>query len=483
MIQFEEILKSNWEKWNYKEHIYEKINGEYKGMTYGDFVMQTRSLANYLISRGLKHKSIMIYGNNSSKYMMADLAVLHYVGVSVCVSKEWKETDLKQAIDILDISCVLYGDEKKDIIGEVAKECSKPIYMSLDEAIEASKECSYEDIEQTDYESCCKIIFSSGTTSNPKAVMLSKRNLFAGVDSMYRRCPFNENDVDYLCLPLSHTYAGIYNFLYSMVFGFSIYLCSDNSVMAQEILEVNPTLFCGVPLIYKRFYEGYGANIAKAFGSRIKYLFCGGAFMDEDIRRAYKESGLNMMEAYALSETASTFSIQYPYDPDVKTVGTVAEDIDVKIINADEQGIGEIVVKGDNVFLGYVGNKELTESVFTSDGYFKTGDLGYLKEDEKNGGQKLYIVGRIKKILIGGNGENIEPEHIEKMICEKDSNINKAQLYIQDGRLCCHIYVKVFHSEKDWDAFFEEVNSFVASYERIKQYDIILDSDEKRWKQ
>lgn len=483
MIQLEKILRSNCEKWENKEHVFEKINGEYKGITYSNFIKQTRDLAGYLISKGLKQKNIMIYGNNSSKYMIADLAVLHYVGVSVCVSKEWNETELKQAIKLLDISCVIYGEDKKDIIMEVAQECSSPIYISLDEALDESAKCTYEVLEETDAESCCKIVFSSGTTSNPKAVMLSKKNIFAGLDSMFRRCPFNENDVDYLCLPLSHTYAGIYNFLYSMVFGFSIYLCSSNAVMGQEILEVNPTLFCGVPLIYKRFYEGYGNNIAKAFGNRIKYLFCGGALMDENIRRAYKDSGLNMMEAYALSETASTFAIQYPYDDDVETVGTIAEEIDVKIINADEQGIGEIVVKGDNVFLGYVGNEELTQSVFTTDGYFKTGDLGYLKADEKNGGHKLYIVGRIKKVLIGENGENIEPEHIEKLICEKEPGVNKAQLYIQNGKLCCHLYIGNELVEKDWDVFFEEVNSVVLSYEKIRQYDVILDSTEKRWKQ
>ncbi|MBQ4068588.1 MAG: AMP-binding protein [Lachnospiraceae bacterium] len=483
MIELEKVLEGNSQKWKEKEHIYEKINGKYVSITYGDFIKQTRCLAKYLISCGLKNKAILIYGNNSAKFMMADLAVLHYVGISVCVSKEWKENELKQAIKRLDIACVLYGEEKKDIIEEVAKDCKAPIYILMEEALASSSDCDYKELELADSESCCKIVFSSGTTAEPKAVMLSEKNIFAGLDSMYRRCPFNENDVDYLCLPLSHTYAGIYNFLYSMVFGFSIYLCSDNAVMAREILEVNPTLFCGVPLIYKRFYEGYGSNIAKAFGNRIKYLFCGGALMDENIRRVYKDNGLNMMEAYALSETASTFAIQYPYDSDVKTVGTIAEDIDVKLINTNEEGIGEVVVKGDNVFIGYATNPELTKKSFTEDGYFKTGDVGYLKEDEVNGGYKLYITGRIKKVLIGENGENIEPSHIEEMICARESGINKAQLFIKDGKLCCRIYIKSELSEKKWDIFFEKLNLDMPAYEKIKQYEVIVDSDEKRWKQ
>ena len=128
MIQLEKVIGDNCKKWNHKEHIFEKVNGEYIGITYGDFLEQTRSLASYLLSRGLKKKSILIYGNNSCKYMMADLAVLHYVGISVCVSKEWKEAELKQAIELLDISCVLYGEDKRDVINEVAKDCAMTIY-------------------------------------------------------------------------------------------------------------------------------------------------------------------------------------------------------------------------------------------------------------------------------------------------------------------------------------------------------------------
>lgn len=227
-------------------------------------------------------------------------------------------------IGFLDVSCVIYGPEKKDIMEEVATKYPDLLMISMEDV-------------------CCKIVFSSGTTAMPKAVMLSKRNLFSGMESLYKRCPFNEEDVDYLFLPLSHTYGGIYNFLYSMVFGFSIYLCSDIKSLAGELLEVNPTLFCGVPVIFRKIYEGYGNKLA-----------------------------------YALSETASTFAIQYPYDPDVKTAGTVAEDIEVKVLEPDENGVGEIVVKGDNVFLGYAKEEALTASVFTEDGFFKTGDLGYL---------------------------------------------------------------------------------------------------------
>ena len=377
MFQLEKTLENNCLKWKDKEHIFDKVNGVYRGITYGDFLTRTRSLASYLISlgfknksvmiygknsyllsRGLKKKSILIYGNNSCKYMMADLAVLQYVGISVCISKEWKEMQIMQAIELLDISCVLYDEEKEEMIRNVAAACPSVMFVSFHKALENTMESEKISLEETDPDTCCKIVFSSGTTAAPKAVMLSKRNIFAGLDSLYRRCPFDENDVDFLVLPLSHTYAGIYNFLYSLVFGFSIYICSDISVIAQEILEANPTVFCGVPLIYKRLYEGYGSNLSKAFGSRIKYLFCGGVLMEESLRLEYKNAGLDIMDAYALTETASTFAIQYPNDPDTKTAGTIAEEVDVKIIDRNADGVGEVVIKGENVFLGYAGNPE-----------------------------------------------------------------------------------------------------------------------------
>lgn len=479
MINFEQCLQDNCGKWKDREYVFEKKEGCFQAVSYGDFLDNVRGFAKHLLSLGLTGKNIMVYGENSSAYMVADLAVLQYVGVSVCVSKEWQGGEVLRAIELLDVACVIYGPEKKDIMEEVAEQYPDILMISMDDVCGLQKEV---ELVPQDNDICCKIVFSSGTTAMPKAVMLSKRNLFAGLDSLYKRCPFNEEDVDYLFLPLSHTYAGIYNFLYSLVFGFQIYLCSGMKELAGELLEVNPTLFCGVPVVYRRLYEAYGSKLSSAFGNRIKYLFCGGAYFPEEIRQAYKDAGLNMMEAYALSETASTFAIQYPYDPDVKTAGTVAEDIEVKVLEPDENGVGEIVVKGDNVFLGYAKEEEITASVFTEDGFFKTGDLGYLLPDEEHGSSRLYITGRKKKVLIGENGENIEPTHIEKLICEKNSNINKALLYVHDGKIGCHVYLKNMEN-RDWDVFFEEVNKELSRYERIRQFDVMVDSVEKRLKQ
>jgi len=491
-MKFKKILLENYSKWKDREYVYEKVNESFQAITYGDFLEKSHLLAGYLLKQGLSGKKVMIYGENAPALMMADLAVLEYVGISVWISKEWTEEDVLGTLAFLDVSCIIYGEEKREIVEEAVKGypeicciCTSDFEKIWEEErafVTGSQMAFMERFEPQDKDICCKIVFSSGTTAAPKAAMLSKKNIFAGVESLYRRCPFHEGDVDYLFLPLHHTYGGIYNFLYSLIFGFSIYLCSDISKIGQELLEVRPTLFCGVPAIFRRLYEGYGAHIGTAFGDRIQYLFCGGASFEEEIRKAYIDAGLRFMGAYALSETASTFAIQYPGDPDTSCAGTIAEDLDVKVIHADCDGVGEVVVKGDNVFMGYSNDPVLTAKSFTEDGYFKTGDLGYILPDERNGGQKLYITGRCKKILIGENGENVEPEHLERLIEECNKNINKVLMCIKDGKLGCVLYLKE-PEDRDWQAFFDEINETLPKYERIKHFSVELDSVEKRLKQ
>ena len=189
--------------------------------------------------------------------------------------------------------------------------------------------------------------------------------------------------------------------MYSLIAGYSIFLASSTSNIGKELLEVNPTIFCAVPLVFNNLLNAYGENINIAFGKNSKYLFCGGAPISSETRQKYKGAGLNLMQAYALSETASSLAIAYPYADDLESVGTIFEDMDVRIDKPDRKGIGEIIVKGDAVFPGYT-DKSLNKRVFDENGYFHTGDMGYIKDN------KIFLTGRIKKMLLTSNGENVE---------------------------------------------------------------------------
>ena len=431
------IIKEAYNKWENKEYIFEKINNEYKSITYGDFIKRTTDLAKKLINYGLKDKRIIIYGKNSLDYMISDLAVLAYVGISVNINFQTTDYELKEIIKTMEIDALVYDNAKKETIDLIKDEFKNIKFICMQEVIDYSYNSCWDfEFDDKDIDKCSKIVFSSGTTSNPKGIMLSLRNIFAGWESLKKRAPLKQNDVIYLFLPLHHTYGNIYNFLYSLLSGLSIYLCSGVENITQELQEVNPTVFCAVPLIYKKIYLDNKDNLQTVFGKNIKYLFCGGTQFDTEIRKYYKKNGLPMMEAYALTETASSFSIEYPNNDDYESAGTIFEDIDVKIINKDENGIGDIIVKGDNVFLGYANNEKLTASVFTDDGYFITGDYGYIKDN------KLYLKGRRDTVLIGDNGENIYPKEIENKLKTMCDSIIKVKSFLRNGKLTCNIYIK-----------------------------------------
>ena len=486
MIKIEEVLKNDYQKWKNNDYIFEKENGVYKSITFGKFIEKSVYLAEYLLSKNLKGKRIMIFSENSINWMITDIAVMSYVGESVTISKEWKYDDVDYAINLLNIDCIIYSTSKKEIVNQIKNKYKDILYICIEEEyneiLKIGKELNNKKSEMFDFESksndeCVKIIFTSGTSSMPKAVKLSLKNIFSGAKPLSLRTKLSESDICYLFLPLTHTYGNIYNFVYSLLFGFKIYLASSTQEIPKELLEVNPTIFCSVPLIYINMYNMAKDNLTKVFGNKIRYLFCGGANWDKNIRKFYKDSGLNLLEAYALSETASSFSIEYPNRDDFESVGTIFEDIDVKIIDKDKNGHGEIVVKGDNVFLGYANNEEETKKAFTDDGYFKTGDIGFI--DDKN---RLYIVGRKKKVLLGNNGENISINRISDKIKETNDNISSVKLFIKNGKLNCSIYLKKEDST-NWEKIISDYNKNCPKYERIQEYQIIIDSVYTRLKQ
>jgi long-subunit acyl-CoA synthetase (AMP-forming) len=222
-----------------------------------------------------------------------------------------------------------------------------------------------------------------------------------------------------------------------------------------------------------KLYDCYKDKIDMAFGKNIKYIVCGGAPLSKEIRKVFKEKNLCLMQTYALTEVSSSFTLAYPYHDDLESAGEIYEDIDVRIADKDNNGIGEITVKGDNVFKGYI-NEELNKQVFDKDGYFHTGDLGYIKN------KKLYVVGRKKKILVTSNGENVLAESIENNISNRDNNIRKVNAYIKDDKIVVDIYIT---SDIDGEKIIEEYNKEVPKYERVSSYNLKKYSLETRLKQ
>lgn len=471
MISLKRIVKTNYKKWYDESYIYEKVNNKFEFITFGKFIEESLGIADYLIKKGYKNKNIMFFSENSTRLMECDLAVSFYVGVSAVVSKEWKTADLVEGINDIKPACLIYSPRFKDIVKELKKKV-KIDTICMDELKPKFNEKLF-NMKIKNYDRCAKIVFSSGTTGKSKGVKVSLRNVFFGYDSLCRRCQFDHNDSTYLFLPLNHTYANVYNFMFSIIAGYRIYLASSTANIGKELLEVNPTIFCAVPLVFNNMLAAYKENVNMAFGKNIKYLFCGGAPLSRETRQIYKDKGLNLMQAYALSETASSFAIAYPFKDDLESAGAIFEDIDVKVYEPDKDGVGEIIVKGDNVFLGYT-DPSLTKRVFDSEGYFHTGDLGYIK----NG--NIILKGRKKKMLLTSNGENIIAASIEDKIKDMNEAIKDVKAYIKDDKLAVNVYVD---KEIDVDEVIKEYNKVVPAYERIKYHRVFNDSIDTRLKQ
>ena len=464
------LLKDDYRKWKDLGYIYEKKKGAFEGKTFGRFIEDTYKMAHFMISRGLKDEKMIIFGKNSYELMVTDLAATAFAGISVVIAKDTKAGSLLRLIRSIDAKAVFYAPEKQEEVEAVQAETGISCFCFADyDAIPPAEELFA--LPSRDPEVCSKIVFSSGTTGPSKGVKLSLRNIFFGYEELSKRVQYDTTDRCYLFLPLNHVYGSCYCYYLSLIDGYRIYLASSTRNIAQELLETEPTFFCAVPLVYQKLLDQYGTDIKKAFGPRIRYLFCSGAPCPRELRAAYKE--LTMLQAFGMSETAASFAIDYPGDQDEETAGTIFSNIDAKIADPDWDGIGEIIVKGDNVFLGYL-DEELTKQVFDGDGYFHTGDLGAIR------GGKLILHRRKNKVLLGSNGENIDASALAELLTSLDDNISKVVLSMSRDKLTAEIYVKDIR--KDTKKTIEEYNRQVLHHEQIHGAEILPDDLEKRLK-
>lgn len=476
MNELEKFLREDYEKWGDREYLHEMKDGKYESITFAEFIERVNWLGTYFVSNGYKGKNIGIYSPNSIDWMIADVAIMNYVGLSVGLAKDWKGDNLQYAIGKCDIALLLYGKTQEEYVNAVREQFPEVEFVCIedefDNMLEKGKACCKElfALEPADEDDPAKIVFTSGSTSFPKAVPLSIKNIYSSYEALYRRIPLNENDVCYLFLPLNHTYGSIFNFLYSLVFGYRVYLTGDIKNMVQEMMLVKPTVFCAVPFVCVRFFEASEAMkvpLKALIGGELKYLFIGGSCLPLNVRKAFIAEGINPMNAYALSETSSGFAIDYPDVTDMDSAGTLLEYVDAKVVEPDSDGIGELAIKGPNVFRGYYADPEATAGVFDKDGYFLTGDLGSIRDN------KVYIKGRKDSMLVLSNGENVSSRRITEKIKSADPRIASVKVFVREGSLVCDIYVAdKAYIEDDWQAVIDRVNEGLSKFEKIRKFSV-----------
>ena len=436
-------------------------------MTYGEFGAMIKSAAAGLTSLGYAGKKIAVIGEASPEWICMYLAILVTGGVAIPMDRElapeeiekflkWVDADgiayapslensiakVRESSDTLSIYIPFAGDERKSSVISVSK-----LIAIGEPSVEAGYE--YPDISDK-YEEVAEYLFTSGTTGSSKCVMLSQKNIFSVVAGACETCDFSEDDTIVSVLPMHHTYE-LMCILAEMSYGMHICINDSLSHVIKNFKLFKPTGLVLVPLFIYTMYKKIWAEAKKkgrenalkagiiasgtmkaagidlrrkvfaqvldAFGGRLKKIICGGAALDPLMIAAFENFGISIYEGYGITECSPLAAVTPYYARKYGSVGTPVPccelRIDPEICEIGDKGYltGEIQVKGDNVMLGYFDNPAANADVFTPDGWFRTGDVGYIDDDGY-----LFITGRQKSVIVLENGKNVFPEEIEEYI-------------------------------------------------------------------
>jgi len=412
-----------------------------------------RNIAAYLVSLGIrKGDRVALSGKNSPCWAMAYLAVVELGAVIVPLDYQMETETLNRILKFVEASILFVDRERYDELGNPDCGVKTKIALSPDNEnfILNLPPCEIELPEGPEEDDMAAILFTSGTTGNEKGVMLSHRNFSS--DAFQANKPFLEvlpEDILYALLPLHHSYCMTAVFLESIAIGCELVFAGGLSVsqMMNDLKRGRITVIMGIPLLYNKILKGmmkqirskglathflvgflmrvsgvvkqvFDVNIGKKiFGNillkkanlyTIKYMICGGGPLAPETFQRYQELGLDFVQGYGMTETSPISTLNPAHAFKLKSVGKVFPLVDMKIMDPDSDGIGEIILKGPICCLGYYKNEEATQELFTKDGYLRTGDLGYL--DKEN---YLYLTGRAKSLIVTEGGKNVFPEEIE----------------------------------------------------------------------
>lgn len=483
-----------WDKWQ---------SSSFQPKSYANFYDDIQAFAAYLLESGFANKKIMLFSENSYYWMVTNYAIASNVGIVVAANKDWQDYDVTNALQTVNTQMVIYSEKNKSVIEKIKPVFKEIKFISMNEVAKIIKERRDQNNLDTDKkitskniapaDQTCQIIFTTGSSGLPKAVPLTFNNIEICLKMMLSRLPFTSKESQYLFLPLHHIFGNM-SALISFRLGHKLYLCSDTSKIKDEIKIARPTVVCGVPIFFEKIYEGVdnksinkifkisklttplskiGINfrkiffnkIYKALGGKLKYILCGAAPLRSDVKRFFLNVGFKFVEGYGMSETASFLTIEKLGEQKANSVGCPFDQLSCKIININEFGQGEIVVKGPNVFQGYYVGDSIEKLAADEEGFFHTGDLG--RFDDKG---RLFLTGRKKRLILTPNGENVSPDEMEKHFSERLA-IKKVKVYSIENQVAITIFAgdKEKRNDVKLRLIISRVNHSLPKFKRVRK--------------
>jgi len=501
-------------------------NNKYEKVTYDTYTDHVNAIGSALLDMGYKDAFIGVMGLNSYEWCVTYMAVFNGTGVIVPIDKELNVDEIEYIANESKIKVLFYQKKHKEKINGIKERntfIEKYVCMDDDTDIEfynlldkgkkiLENDTSYLDIA-IDVDELRVLLFTSGTTGTAKGVMLCHRNLVAQMYGISRIIALSKDDVAFSVLPIHHTFESTCGFLAMMYCGGTLGFCEGLKQFANNIVTIKPTIMAVVPLIleglhtkiFKKANSKFATKIAfkillfiapilsfktrkklfhavhDSLGGHIKNFISGASAISVKVSKDFEKMGIRVLQGYGLTETSPISLGNREYNYRHGALGMEFPGVKVKLSDVDEKGIGEILIKGDNVMLGYFNNEEATNEVI-KDGWFYSGDLARVEKDGF-----YYMTGRKKNLIITKTGKNIFPEELEavlnenqfifeSMVTGSEEDVTKED-YIQ-AHLVPHVdkIKEVFGrlpSKEEMRKFMEEeikkINKKLPAFKKIKK--------------
>lgn len=422
--------------------------GDYKNITFAELKNLYYGLCTKFIKMGYLGKRIAVIGANSFEWALSYLCA-STVGVVVPIDKELQAEDVSDFFDSADCVAVCTDNAKIEALkGVVTRDINYISFDSIRSMASESINTSLVDDIEIGKDEMRVLIFTSGTTGSSKGVCLSQNNLCSNIHSTVSMVDIKESDKTLSILPLHHTYECTLDFILFLTRGAQICYCDGLTKVQKNLNEYSPTILVVVPALlkvlnkrikkaiaadcpqkYREYFETESlasalskvpfiirkvicSKVKKSLGGKLRLFIVGAAELDTQLVEDFGALGIRTLQGYGLTECSPLLAGNNDFHFNPESTGEAIPGVELKIDNPNEEGVGEILAKGENIMLGYYNDPEATAQVLC-DGWFRTGDLGYMDE---NG--DLFIKGRIKNVIVTENGKNIYPEELETRLSE-----------------------------------------------------------------
>lgn len=502
----------------------DKNKEKYTNITYREFGEQINSFGSALINRGLKNKHIAVISPNRYEWALTYYAVLNGTGILVPLDKGLPDSEIESLLQRSHSNAVIFDKKYEEIMEQIKENKTTSVteficmdendtFPSINELLKEGKELLNQGYREfldakINEEEMSIILFTSGTTSASKAVMLSHKNIASNLYALNSAEKIYDTDVNLAFLPFHHTF-GSTGLLFFLSNGATNVFCDGIRHIQSNLKEYKVTTFVCVPLLLEAMYKKIMKEIEKqgkeklikriipitnfllklkidirrkvfkdiinSLGGNIRFIVSGASGIDKKVAKGFNDFGILTVQGYGLTETSPVLSAENENCIRYGSIGYPMANVEIKIDNPNEEGIGEIIAKGPNVMLGYYENEEATNEVIV-DGWFHTGDLAYRDKDGY-----IFIAGRKKNVIVLKNGKNIYPEELEILINDlpyveesmvfgmpkEDDLVVSAKIVYNKEFKEKNNYTEEELREKIWQDI-KEINRELPTYQHIK---------------